>query len=47
MAAQGLLTARCGASAPGHAVDIVERCITDYLGWVPYTQLANITGRPP
>jgi len=25
----------------------VERFITDYLGWMPYTQLANITGRPP
>ncbi|WP_163505920.1 amidase [Fodinicola acaciae] len=25
---------------------IVDRMITDNLGWVPYTQLANITGRP-
>lgn len=25
---------------------IVDRMITDNLGWVPYTQLANLTGRP-
>ncbi|MBB4664908.1 amidase [Conexibacter arvalis] len=25
---------------------IVERMIDDNLGWVPYTQLANLTGRP-
>ncbi len=27
-------------------VGIVERMINDNLGWVPFTQLANLTGRP-
>jgi Asp-tRNA(Asn)/Glu-tRNA(Gln) amidotransferase A subunit family amidase len=27
-------------------IGIVDRMITDNLGWVPYTQLANLTGRP-
>jgi Asp-tRNA(Asn)/Glu-tRNA(Gln) amidotransferase A subunit family amidase len=25
---------------------VLDQFITDYLGWVPYTQLANLTGRP-
>jgi Asp-tRNA(Asn)/Glu-tRNA(Gln) amidotransferase A subunit family amidase len=25
---------------------IVDQMITENLGWVPYTQLANLTGRP-
>lgn len=25
---------------------IVDQMITQNLGWVPYTQLANLTGRP-
>ncbi len=28
------------------SVGIVQRVIEDNLGWVPYTQLANLTGRP-
>ncbi|SHU30867.1 6-aminohexanoate-cyclic-dimer hydrolase [Mycobacteroides abscessus subsp. abscessus] len=26
--------------------NIVDSMINDNLGWVPYTQLANLTGRP-
>ncbi|MBZ5736906.1 amidase [Nocardioides mangrovi] len=29
-----------------NATGILDQLITDNLGWVPYTQLANITGRP-
>ncbi len=29
-----------------HATGVLEQMITDNLGWVPYTQLANLTGRP-
>ena len=25
---------------------VVDQLITENLGWVPYTQLANLTGRP-
>jgi Asp-tRNA(Asn)/Glu-tRNA(Gln) amidotransferase A subunit family amidase len=25
---------------------VVDQMISQHLGWVPYTQLANITGRP-
>ena len=25
---------------------VVDQMITQNLGWVPYTQLANLTGRP-
>jgi amidase len=35
--------------AAGHVLPrlgIVDRMIEDNLGWVPYTQLANLTGRP-
>ena len=46
MAAQGLLTARCGGFCAGSR-RLSSGFITDYLGWMPYTQLANITGRPP
>ncbi len=28
------------------ATGILDQLITDNLGWVPYTQLANLTGRP-
>ena len=29
-----------------NATGILEQLISDNLGWVPYTQLANLTGRP-
>jgi Asp-tRNA(Asn)/Glu-tRNA(Gln) amidotransferase A subunit family amidase len=29
-----------------NATGILDQLITDNLGWVPYTQLANLTGRP-
>lgn len=29
-----------------NATGILEQLITENLGWVPYTQLANLTGRP-
>ena len=45
MAAQGLLTARA-AGLLRRLTPFVDQIITDYLGWVPYTQLANLTGRP-
>ena len=28
------------------ATGILDQLITENLGWVPYTQLANLTGRP-
>ncbi|MBV8291523.1 MAG: amidase [Mycobacterium sp.] len=45
MAGQGLLTARA-AGLLRRLTPFVDQIITGYLGWVPYTQLANITGRP-
>ncbi|GFG68012.1 amidase [Mycobacterium kubicae] len=44
LAQQALLTARA-ASLLRHT-PIVDQLITENLGWVPYTQLANLTGRP-
>ena len=29
-----------------NASGIIDQLISDNLGWVPYTQLANLTGRP-
>ncbi len=29
-----------------NATGVLDQLITDNLGWVPYTQLANLTGRP-
>jgi amidase len=29
-----------------NATGVLDRLISDNLGWVPYTQLANLTGRP-
>ena len=29
-----------------NASGILDQLITENLGWVPYTQLANLTGRP-
>jgi Asp-tRNA(Asn)/Glu-tRNA(Gln) amidotransferase A subunit family amidase len=43
-AQQGLLTAR--AAGLLRLTPIVDQLITENLGWVPYTQLANLTGRP-
>ena len=28
------------------ASGILDQLIADHIGWVPYTQLANLTGRP-
>jgi len=41
---KGLLTARAGGLL--RFTPIVDQMITQNLGWVPYTQLANLTGRP-
>ena len=40
-----LLRARAGGLLRRPA--IVDKMIDDNLGWVPYTQLANLTGRRP
>ena len=29
-----------------NATGVLDQLISDNLGWVPYTQLANLTGRP-
>ncbi|OBJ50607.1 amidase, partial [Mycobacterium sp. 1423905.2] len=44
LAQQGLLTARVARLL--RYTPIVDQLITENLGWVPYTQLANLTGRP-
>ncbi len=44
VAQKALLTAR--ASSVLRFTPIVDQLITENLGWVPYTQLANLTGRP-
>lgn len=44
-AAQRALLAAGAAGLLRHT-PVVERMISDNLGWVPYTQLANLTGRP-
>ena len=41
---RGVLKARAGAILP--RLGVVDTMIDDNLGWVPYTQLANLTGRP-
>jgi amidase len=38
--------AKVGAGKLLNATGILEQLIADNLGWVPYTQLANLTGRP-
>jgi len=43
-AAKGLVRMRAGSLL--RHTPIVEEMISKNLGWVPYTQLANITGRP-
>jgi amidase len=43
-AQQLLLTAR--AAGLLRLTPMVDQLIHDHLGWVPYTQLANLTGRP-
>lgn len=44
LAQRALLTAR--ASGVLRFTPIVDQMINENLGWVPYTQLANLTGRP-
>ncbi len=44
MAQAGLLRVR--AAGLLRLTPIVDQIINDNLGWVPYTQLANLTGRP-
>ncbi|WP_148614853.1 amidase [Nocardioides rubriscoriae] len=44
LAQKALLTAR--AASVLRLTPIVDQMITENLGWVPYTQLANLTGRP-
>ncbi|GAA5150824.1 amidase [Nocardioides marinquilinus] len=44
VAQKALLTARVGGLL--RHLPVVDRMITQNLGWVPYTQLANLTGRP-
>jgi Asp-tRNA(Asn)/Glu-tRNA(Gln) amidotransferase A subunit family amidase len=41
---RGVAKARAGKLLA--ASGILDQIITDNLGWVPYTQLANLTGRP-
>ncbi len=44
LAQKALLTAR--AASVLRLTPVVDQMITQNLGWVPYTQLANLTGRP-
>jgi amidase len=44
LAQKALLRARGGGLL--RFTPLVEQMITENLGWVPYTQLANLTGRP-
>jgi len=44
LASRAVLATRTGRLLPH--VGIVDKIIDDNLGWVPYTQLANVTGRP-
>lgn len=44
LAQRALLTAR--AASVLRLTPIVDQMISQNLGWVPYTQLANLTGRP-
>jgi amidase len=41
---KALLAARAGSAL--RFTPIVDQMISENLGWVPYTQLANLTGRP-
>lgn len=41
---RAVLKARAGAALP--RLGVVDKMIDDNLGWIPYTQLANLTGRP-
>ena len=41
---RAVLKARAGAALP--RLGVVDQMIDDNLGWIPYTQLANLTGRP-
>ena len=41
---RALLTARAGGVL--RFPPLVDQMISQNLGWVPYTQLANLTGRP-
>jgi Asp-tRNA(Asn)/Glu-tRNA(Gln) amidotransferase A subunit family amidase len=41
---RALLAARAGSAL--RFTPIVDQMISENLGWVPYTQLANLTGRP-
>jgi amidase len=40
------LLVRTGTSGLLKRVGVVDKMISDNLGWVPFTQLANLTGRP-
>jgi amidase len=40
------LLLRTGTSGLLSRVGVVDKMISDNLGWVPFTQLANLTGRP-
>ena len=44
LAQKALLTARVGGLL--RFTPLVDQMISENLGWVPYTQLANLTGRP-
>lgn len=44
LAQKALLTAKVGGLL--RHTPLVDQLITQNLGWVPYTQLANLTGRP-
>lgn len=44
LASRALLRTR--TTAVLRRLGIVDRMIEEHLGWVPYTQLANLTGRP-
>lgn len=40
------LLLRTGSAGLLRRVGVIDSMISDNLGWVPYTQLANLTGRP-
>jgi Asp-tRNA(Asn)/Glu-tRNA(Gln) amidotransferase A subunit family amidase len=45
IAARALLTARV-AGQLRRLTPVLDQLISDYMSWVPYTQVANLTGRP-
>ena len=45
LAARGCSRTRTGRPA-ARLTRVVDQMIDENLGWVPYTQLANLTGRP-